>query len=189
MRKDRRSTHSFNIVTLKIVSINPDRVVKSTQPQESPKKQPSSPKKQVTKSKSLLPDSYLEILGGEAPLNVQNEKTIETNEVTKLVADKQKTLVRAMKAANDGDTEEASYLFRLHATMIVPQKVTATDERRVPIVPIADRCVTWVNLTADEDKIDEDEKPFIENGITFMPGTPCHAIDNIFVNTIENLEQ
>ena len=138
--------------------------------QTSPKKLPPSPKKQATKSKSLLPDSYLEILGSETLVNTQKEKTVEPDEIAQLISDKQKTLVRAMKAANDGDAEEASYLFRLHATMIIPQSNPVTSERRVKTIPMTRKCHTHIDLT-EEDKIDEEEKPFVENGITFMPGT------------------
>lgn len=75
-----------------------------------------------------------------------------------------------MKAANDGDAEEASYLFRLHSTMVIPtqasQAITVDIQR--PKANTTDRVVTKIDLTKEE--AIEDEAPFVENGITFMPG-------------------
>lgn len=95
----------------------------------SPKKATTSPsKKQPEKTASLLPDSYLEILGSETPIvNTNREVQEGEDDIAQMILDKQKTLTRAMKAATDGDSEEASYLFRLHSKMIIPQAKKLSD--------------------------------------------------------------
>lgn len=70
-----------------------------------------------------------------------------------------------MKAASDGDAEEASYLFRIHSKMMIQPPVSKTTQP-----PNTDFSTHTVELTKDELEID-DEKPFVENGIMFMPGT------------------
>lgn len=77
--------------------------MRSIQGLPSPKKLPSSPKKQATRTKTILPESYLEILGSNEPLAQSSEEVgEEADEVAQLILDKQKTLARAMKAATDG---------------------------------------------------------------------------------------
>lgn len=140
--------------------------MRQTKTLPSPKKTQTSPKKQPAKSTSMLPDSYLEILGSIEPTTqLQNEITEEDDDVAQLILDKQKTLARAMKAATDGDAEGASYLFRLHSKMVIHPPVL----RSIP-PPMIETKAAKSNLIDDESKI-EDEKPFVENGITFVPGT------------------
>lgn len=142
----------------------------------SPKKATSSPtKKQQEKTSSLLPDSYLEILGSETPI-VNSIRDVQEGEddVAQMILDKQKTLTRAMKAAKDGDAEEASYLFRLHAKMIIPQakKLSNVDPKDITTA-IVKQTQTQLRPQVDvtiSSTSDDVEKPFVENGITFMPG-------------------
>lgn len=114
----------------------------------------------------MLPDSYLEVLGSKDPFTQLTKEVIdEEDEVAQLISDKQKTLARAMKAATEGDAEEASYLFRLHSKMLVPSATSNTSQNHKVDVTITKVETQDVVLETDE------EKPFVENGITFMPGT------------------
>lgn len=84
-----------------------------------------------------------------------------------MIKDKQLTLDKAMKAASDGNAEDASFLFWLHSRMIIPTKATKLNETSIPIMSLAkDKLSTRVKEVCDK----EDELPFVENGITFMPG-------------------
>lgn len=72
-----------------------------------------------------------------------------------------------MKAATEGNAEEASFLFRLHARMIRPIPV----KTNVPGIPAK----TVLEVSGEETITQtmtegNDEEPFVENGITFMPG-------------------
>lgn len=131
-----------------------------------------SPRKQVSKSKSTLPDGYLEILGSDSLIDKSPKATVEeTDDINQLISDKQKTLARAMKAATEGDAEEASYLFRLHSKMVIPQ-ATETNRPANPLPKASttlDTIATKIDLTR-KDEATDDETPFMENGITFMPG-------------------
>lgn len=163
-------------MTLEVVAkdrrVRPDPQHQSPKKQPSNQKQPSSPKKQISKSTTIVPSSYLEILGNEAPTsNTDSNSRDNDDDVAQLVADKQRTLARAMQAAKDGDAEEASYLFRLHSKMTVnntPEINTVVI--RKPAETKAVRESGTIDLTNDVVVEQQDEKPFVENGITFMPG-------------------
>lgn len=140
----------------------------------SPKKATTSPsKKQPEKTASLLPDSYLEILGSETPIvNTNREVQEGEDDIAQMILDKQKTLTRAMKAATDGDSEEASYLFRLHSKMIIPQAKKLSDVNSKEIsnsIVEKSQAKPQVEI-AIKTSNEHEEKPFVENGITFMPG-------------------
>lgn len=147
---------------------------KKSQNNTSPKKTTSSPKKQSSKAVSLLPNSYLEILGSETPVGDANPETLDgEDEIAQMTLDKQKTLTRAMKAATDGDAEEASYLFRLHSKMVIPQSKKSSSvnpedgslsigRQVAPLPP-----TKAIDISNSDNQV---EKPFIENGVTFMPG-------------------
>lgn len=89
------------------------------------------------------------------------------DEERQFLLDKQLTLKKAMKAATEGNAVEASFLFRLHARMIRPIPVKAViAERPTKIV---------IDVTGEESitqNVTEEgsEEPFVENGVTFMPG-------------------
>lgn len=72
-----------------------------------------------------------------------------------------------MKTATNGDAEEASYLFRLHSRMIrpLPSNASVSTEKLKTIIDIT-KDESGEKTTLD----DLNEEPFIENGITFMPG-------------------
>lgn len=76
------------------------------------------------------------------------------------------TLNKAMKAAKDGDADEAAFLFRLHSRMGLP---VAT----VPTATVTSNNMTMRATSNSEKALNisgEIEKPFVENGVTFMPG-------------------
>lgn len=114
----------------------------------------------------MLPDSYLEILGSEEPSAPPGVDTTTDKEdgIAQLFLYKHRTLIRAMKAATDGDTEEASYLFRLHSTMVIPRLMKKTSLTQTVVIPAPQSDLANKELELD------DEKPFVQNGITFMPG-------------------
>lgn len=112
----------------------------------------------------MLPDSYLEILGCDEPSTQAEKRPLDNEEeIEQLILDKQRTLSRAMKAATDGDAEEAADLFRLHSKMVIQPPVKTTQ----PVKGEVSKPTT--DLTSEDLGVD-DEKPFVENGITFMPG-------------------
>lgn len=77
-----------------------------------------------------------------------------------------------MKAASDGNAEDTSFLFRLHSRMVIPPQ-SNDPTNNIPrtllepnIVPIDESGAVVV----------DDKEPFVENGITFIPGNsriPC----------------
>lgn len=89
-----------------------------------------------------------------------------------MIKDKQITLQKAMKAAQEGDAEEASYLFRLHSRMKIdlPKR---TVERTESSKKTDDVQAPTVKITSEDSAskdLESNEKPIVENGITFMPG-------------------
>lgn len=131
----------------------------------------TSPSKKKSKDKTtpLVTTDYLEILGSnvtEPTRDVQDQ--IVDDEREQLIKDKQATLEKAMKAASDGNAEDASFLFRLHSRMVIPP-LTVDSLENVQRVTISPREVQREDTVIT---IGEDERPFVENGITFMPGKP-----------------
>lgn len=113
----------------------------------------------------MLPNSYLEILGNKEPeTTVRKDTSDEEDEVAQLILDKQRTLAKAMKAAQDRDADEASYLFRMHSKMIITQP-TSKDKQSVAVETSKTQIEKDIPLGKGDD-----EQPFVENGITFMPG-------------------
>lgn len=84
-----------------------------------------SPSKRSREKSQAIPTDYLEILGSRAPDPATSSQTVANNHDTDLeemIKDKQVTLEKAMKAASDGNAEDAAFLFRLHSRMIIPAR-------------------------------------------------------------------
>lgn len=155
------------MILIRITETNTPIGVKETRitrPRTSPKKQ-----SQTTAASKTVPDDYLEILGSAEPPRAPNPSiNNEEGEIDQLKRDLEITLQKAMKAAQDGDAEEASYLFRLHSRMKVdlPKRAVATTG----ILKVSKNQEVEPNLTNDHAEDIDAEKPIIENGMTFMPG-------------------
>lgn len=77
-----------------------------------------------------------------------------------------------MKAATDGNAEDASFLFRLHSRMIIPKPIR-NERADVPATAgVVDSVEVDNQQTAKATVMPEElhKEPFIENGITFLPG-------------------
>lgn len=119
-------------------------------------------------------DGYLEILGStEPPTQSTTSVNQEEDELAQIIKDKQITLQKAMKAAQDGDAEEASYLFRLHSRMKIELPKRSGDRIETPDKAMETRAQEVMKNVIDLNlkETDGTEKPIVENGITFMPGT------------------
>lgn len=115
----------------------------------------------------LVTTDYLEILGSNdtEPAREMRSQEID-DEREQLIKDKQSTLEKAMKAASEGNAEDSSFLFRLHSRMVIPplSDSISINVQRVRVKPdVMPSEVTEIAAT-------NDEEPFVENGITFMPG-------------------
>lgn len=95
------------------------------------------------------------------------------DEQEQMIIDKQATLAKAMKAAKDGNAEDAAFLFRLHSRMIIPKPATNTraisNSTTSEVIDLIDGNKNQSMPTATV-PIEESEEPFVENGITFLPG-------------------
>lgn len=132
----------------------------------------TSPSKDKSKDKTvqLVTSDYLEILGSnmKEPTVVNQELNLEDKR-EQLIKDKQATLEKAVKAASDGNTDDASFLFRLHSRMVIPS-LTSTQPDLASTQPVVTTKVTLNQRSDHETTVGADEEPFVENGITFMPG-------------------
>lgn len=128
----------------------------------------SSPSKKRAKDKTTQPitSDYLEILGSNVaePRSDDRELNLE-DEHEQLIKDQQVTLDKAMKAASDGNADDASFLFRIHSRMIIPPLASVKSS----IIPKTTASPTTVSKEVAGPPV-SDEEPFVENGITFMPG-------------------
>lgn len=116
---------------------------------------------------NVLPDGYLEILGSTAlQSNAGVNEPHDEGEQRQLILDKQITLNKAMKAAKDGDAEEASFLFRLHSRMSIANSKSVNSTSGYPKHPPLKVAKVEVVKTS----VVKNERPFVENGVTFMPG-------------------
>lgn len=137
---------------------------------QSPKKS-----KQAAVSTTLLPDSYLEILGSSGQSKVVaktiNSVDVEGSDHEQIEKDMKLTLDKAMKAAKEGDADEASFLFRLHARMKSSSTQAIRNEAVAELVttPLAINDTSKDSIELIQNLVKE-ELPIIENGITFMPG-------------------
>lgn len=77
-----------------------------------------------------------------------------------------------MKAATDGNTEEAAFLFRVHSRMIIPTPTRSNVTDNLREVATTDVGGKVDNQKENTTVVPEEEleEPFIENGITFLPG-------------------
>lgn len=138
-----------------------------TRPRASPKKQ-----SQVAATSKTVQEGYLEILGSAEPSTTINSSVNnEDEELAQIRRDMQITLQKAMKAAQDGEAEEAAYLFRLHSRMKIelPKRPITTSSGFVNSES-KQREQEQVTLSDTQVETGEIEKPIVENGITFMPG-------------------
>lgn len=135
----------------------------------SPNKKSPSKKSQI--KDTMIPGNYFEILGSKDPgPSISQLPEEDVDDTQQLLLDKQTTLMKAMKAAADGNAEDASFLFRLHSRMSTSSAATVqTNTKPREIIKLPMTSTSHVDLTSIDDKA-EDEFPFIENGITFMPG-------------------
>lgn len=150
-----------------------DREIESIEHRDDGVNSPTKHKSPSKKSKSkdvLISEGYLEILGSREPgptISPMNDAELDDSQ--QLLIDKQTTLMKAMKAAADGNAEDASFLFRLHSRMTTSSTSVTQPNTTVREVVELPKKKDYIDLTI-KDAHQPDELPFVENGITFMPG-------------------